>query len=457
MQEDLTTLQASLHELNSTKAEQENVQYVKKVPTVSFTSDDGWKQELTVMKPILDEYNIPATCALITNNLTDIEERLDLQNNHGWEFASHTVTHSVLTNLTEAEIESELKNSKLELERLGFKVNAIVYPTGESNETVERIAKKYYKSGYRYQQGVNSGVIDSFRIYRVPLGGYYNTEGQDTLEFYKSKVDEAVSNNGWVIFCMHPYADTFDATQQLYLKDLIEYIQSKNILITTLSDGYKIHGNMLESGYSYNYKGITIAKDGSNNIPIAQLKPITYTINSQITDFPLNKVSIAEIGSYQDAGFPESTGGTLVTFRFDNFKFQLWMVGSNNHIYKRIYANNKFYDFTRLDYNQDEVGHLSIMLTMDTVFKKVGGIVSKYILFEDVVSYAGNQPTLTKKMWAKSELSVDSNNPTIIGTAGTQTGESRNLLAYLDSNGRLYVKYSTYGNNYDTYFVISFC
>lgn len=450
-------LAQTANELWEAKADQENVQYIKKIPTVSFTSDDGWAQELTIMKPILDEYNVPATCALISNNLSNIKERLDLQHNHGWEFASHTVTHSVLTSLTEEEIDNELKNSKTQLESLGFKINTIVYPTGASNETVERIAKKYYKSGYRYQQGVNSGVIDSFRIYRVPLGAYYNTTGQDTLEFYKSKVDEAIANNGWVIFCLHPYADTFDTTQQQYLRNLIEYVQEKNILITTLSDGYKIHGNMLESGYSYNYKGITIAKDGDNNIPIAHLKPITYTINSPITDFPLNKVSVAEIGNYQGAGFPESTGGTLTTFRFDNFKFQLWMPGTNNHIYKRIYANNKFYDFAKIDYNQDEVGHLSTMLTMNTVFQKISGVVTKYLLFEDIVSYAGIQPTLIKKMWAKSELSLDSNAPTIIGAAGTQSGETRNLLAYLDVNGRLYLKYSVYGNNYDTYFVISFC
>lgn len=323
------------------KASLENIQDIVKIPIVSFTSDDGFAQDLTIMKPILDEFGVPATCALTSNNVTDLSIRIDLQNNHGWEFASHTVTHSSLTELTESEIENELANSKQQLENMGFKINHIVYPVGASNETVERIAKKYYKSGYRYQVGVNKGVVDSFRLYRIPLGGYYNTTGQDTLEFYKSKVDEAIANNGWAIFCLHPFSPDFNETQQQYLRDLITYVQSLNIPITTLSDGYKIHGNIFEAGYSATYNSISIAKDGSSNIPIKQLPPLTYNNNSDISEFPLNKISIAEIGNYQNAGFPENKGGTLVTYRFDNFKFQMWYPTGDN-IYKRIYTDHFF-------------------------------------------------------------------------------------------------------------------
>ena len=321
------------------------IQDTKRRVMVSFEVDDGWPQDLTVLKPIFQRYKIPLTCALITSNLNNVEERIRLQDEEGWEFASHTHNHLDLTTLSEKEIEYELSHSLSVLKQNGFKVNNITYPQGKSNEVVERIAKKYYKHGCRYQEGINYDVINSFRILRYPMGSYYANSSHNTLEFYKEKVDEAITNNAWLIFGLHSYADEFDSTQQQYLKDTIEYIKSKNIEIVTIGKGYEVFGNAVEVGDLRYYQGINIAFDGSSNIPIVRLEDHKYKASDDVTLYPRNKISIAQIGNYQNAGFPENTGGILETYRTTDFSFQIFYPVSSNNIYKRIYVGRSWKPF----------------------------------------------------------------------------------------------------------------
>lgn len=325
--------------------EMKNIQHTKRRVMVSFEVDDGWQQDLTILKPIFQQYNIPLTCALITSGLNNVEERVRLQNEEGWEFASHTHNHLDLTSLTEEQIEYELSHSLEILKSYGFKVNNITYPQGLSNETVERIAKKYYKHGCRYQEGMNYDVINSFRILRYPLGSFFSNPTHNTLEFYKAKVDEAIQNNAWLIFGLHSGADEFNETQKQYLKDIIEYIKSKNIEIVTLSKAYEVFGNAVEVGDTRYYKGVSIAFDGTNNIPIVRLQDSVYKASDDISVYPKNKISITQIGNYDNAGFPENVGGILETYRTNDFSFQLFYPVANNNIYKRRYIGTSWQPF----------------------------------------------------------------------------------------------------------------
>jgi peptidoglycan/xylan/chitin deacetylase (PgdA/CDA1 family) len=179
----------------------------------------------------------------------------------GWEIASHTNSHVVLSSLaTEEEIETELKNSKEILISKGYNVKNLVYPQGSSDERVRRIAKKYYNCAVTTNAGVNTGVLPSFYLKRYPLGAY---SGQATFDTYKTQVDLAVANNGWLIFMLHPHDAAHDALQQQYLEQTIQYIQSINVEIMTLQDGYDVFGNVLEAGdYIGGSDGIAISKTG---------------------------------------------------------------------------------------------------------------------------------------------------------------------------------------------------
>lgn len=66
---------------------------------------------------------------------------------------SHTKLHFNLGNIKDDLINSELKNSKLELENIcGYEINSIAYPDGSYNENVKDLASK---NGYKYQLAVD--------------------------------------------------------------------------------------------------------------------------------------------------------------------------------------------------------------------------------------------------------------------------------------------------------------
>lgn len=319
----------------------------KREPIVSFTADDGTIQDITVMGEILKRYGVPATCALITDTMANTEMYKDMQDNYGWEIASHSTDSVLLGTLTDAEIETRVKNSKKALEDIGFNVNAFVFPSGSASSRVRRIVKKYYRSAYNYDDRVNNDMfLDSWSIHRVPLGAFYTTETHNTLEYYKSCVDSAYKNNGWCIFCLHPYKDDFDETQQQYLEELIQYIQSKNIKTTTLSEGYKVFGNIIESGESYDtgtedkYQRFVVSNDGRTNLPI-YFAPSYESLSTKVPkDFRNRVVTLSYISKYTDNSFPDGASGIVVTIKINDICTQLWLPKNSNRIYKRQRNND---------------------------------------------------------------------------------------------------------------------
>lgn len=528
----LDNIDASLEE--KTNKTDTLLRNTKKVPTISITSDDGREEEVTLIAPVLKEYNIPCSCALVTGQMNRVSERLELQNKHGWEFASHTVDHVQLGTITPEEMEYQLRESKRQLEEVGFKANSIVYPVGSADITTKRLAKKYFKAGYSYNNKNNIGMLDSFTIGRIPLGSNYigDKATVSTLEYYKSKIDEAYANNGWVIFCLHVYHPDNDTTQWQYLREVIEYAQSLNFKFATYSEGYEIHGNALEVGDSDSPNRVVIDNDGNSNIPIVKMTAGIVKATDDISAYPKDKISICQIGNFDNAGFPENTGGILETHRTNDFAFQYFYVRNNNNEYRRVYNGGwgqfeimrdlisnigitnstpissftkdkititRIGNFDNAGFPEGKAGILTTYrngaddvfsyqifnsvtsgycykrywktmdwgeweliiikassvcfnLDMSTSFQKTPTYINKYVSIDKFFSSSGTQPTLTKEVWALSELSTNSTSPTILGTAGS----GRNILGYIQDKV-LYISYSSVGNNYNSFFRMSFC
>ncbi|MPM59190.1 hypothetical protein SDC9_106030 [bioreactor metagenome] len=230
-------------------------------PIISFQCDDGYYEDYLKLHKFSDKYGVPFTSAIYKNSTMPISTMLYLQDVLGWEFNSHTYDHVVLANLaTEAEIEHQMKTSKEYMESLGLSCNTIIYPEGSNDERVRRIGKKYFSCGATTNTGINTGVVPSFYLKRVGLGSFQSTP---TYDFYKSKVDEAIATNGWLIFMLHPSAPAHDEAQQLIIDQLIQYIIAQGIEVKTLIDGYEDFGNAIEIGdYIGGTEGIAISKNG---------------------------------------------------------------------------------------------------------------------------------------------------------------------------------------------------
>lgn len=84
---------------------------------------------------------------------------------------SHTLTHPILTTLSQAEIDSELRESRLCLEqKLGRAVDFFCYPNGAYDARVYEAVKNNYRAAVTTETGVLNGKeeLDLHRLPRIP-------------------------------------------------------------------------------------------------------------------------------------------------------------------------------------------------------------------------------------------------------------------------------------------------
>ena len=80
---------------------------------------------------------------------------------------SHTMTHPILTSLTEEETELETRESRVTLERrLQREVSIFCYPNGDLNEGALASARRHYRSAVTTEAGRLQGAVDPHRLPR---------------------------------------------------------------------------------------------------------------------------------------------------------------------------------------------------------------------------------------------------------------------------------------------------
>jgi peptidoglycan/xylan/chitin deacetylase (PgdA/CDA1 family) len=130
--------------------------------TVVVTFDDNYRSVLELAKPILDRYGIPGTLYVPSDWPGDPRpmrwpgidrwlgtphepelhsltwEELRALADTGWEIGSHTCSHPRLSELDDAELARELRDSKATIEaRLERPCTSIAYPYGDVDARVE--------------------------------------------------------------------------------------------------------------------------------------------------------------------------------------------------------------------------------------------------------------------------------------------------------------------------------
>ena len=272
--------------LNSSSNIQGNSYNAKPIrPLISFTDDDGKAGVYTKWKPILEEKGIPLNICVITGSIGGSyltwEQIRDLQDNYGCEILSHTVSH---TNIGFHEINKtwieELRQSKLTLMEQGLNVRGFAYPNGGMYGTKEGLvdgtANGYWMTGLFYDYGIiTDGLQNTHPLKNGNMGmsrvgiGCYEAVGYETLDGMKAKVDECFANNTWLIFMTHVDDAGHNEEDTQNLRDLIDYIKTKNIDIVTLSEGFEIFGNVVETPNCKITKQGSAILDVTNELPNA--------------------------------------------------------------------------------------------------------------------------------------------------------------------------------------------
>lgn len=302
---------------DATQHEQENANFgtnknsYSLKPMVTFIDDDGRSEVYTKLLPLYTAKGVPFVSCVsskkigTTGHMT-LEQIQEIQSK-GNEIASHGENHWGLTNYI-----NEIGGSHKVLNNMGLKVDNLVYVGGDFNLDVIKESKKFYKSAVRVGGGVNIAPVRQFALSRFYIATtttdiatpqvFNGIQQNNTLESYKAIVDYAFANNAWLIFGTHCWYSEFDATQEDYLKQTIDYIKSKNMPIVTLNEGVKKYGNKIDIGDT------SFVSDG-NFIVGANGDILSTGLDKRLANYP--KIA-TEVQNIATQSIPVSSNVTVV-------------------------------------------------------------------------------------------------------------------------------------------------
>lgn len=337
----------------------------RKFPMITFIDDDGRTEVLEKWEPILQEKGNKLTISLITGWVDDPdntsvitwEDVHRLKKEYGVEFVSHTHTHGHANQMTPQQIDDDFRDAKRVLQREGLSHDIIVQPFGENSDEVRKISRDYAKINISTKEFVNTTPLDTFRVGRITLGeDLYTTFAQ-----YKEKLDEAIANDGWIIFKSHSQYPSFDENQQQLIRQIIDYARANNISEVSVDEGLSHFGNLIDVG-DYTARAqdkyyYVLDRDGEvhsnyNSKDFWNYKYNSVSIDTPITYFKQKTASTTTVGSSNAVDFPNSASGTLVTYSANPYaySFQLFFPFNSDEIHKRRWdgSNNVWLPFKKI-------------------------------------------------------------------------------------------------------------
>lgn len=130
-------------------------EHLKNEKSVSITFDDGFKDNLLLVAPIMEKLELPWTVFMVSDylegnytNFLSENELVVLSKFRYVRIGAHGKTHTPMAQLSSSDYQSELKESKIKLEEvLGKEVDSMSFPHGSYNEEVLSKAKS---CGYKF-------------------------------------------------------------------------------------------------------------------------------------------------------------------------------------------------------------------------------------------------------------------------------------------------------------------
>ena len=311
---------------------------------VWWIDDDGHKGVYTKIAPILREYRIKMSSAVITNRphgfpIDDLpsydtssqfmsyQQMKELEEEGIVEFVPHSHTHDLnyrYTDMTVDEIHEDMSKCKSIMRRLGWNHKDLVFPFGAHNEQVREVARQYFRSGVDIKGGAFVPPVNQFML---PRQGMDTTDTQDII----NEINKAYENNTLIILMSH--VDQYGGLEESKMRAVIEHVQSLGGKFITGEEAITNYGNLLQIGDdSISFDGgmhgnrlgkVRVTKD---NEFLASNVPDDFEAGITLTKIDQNPISNTD-------GFPLRMYGSLVTVKsshLNNWTHQTFYAGYRN-------------------------------------------------------------------------------------------------------------------------------
>jgi peptidoglycan/xylan/chitin deacetylase (PgdA/CDA1 family) len=281
---------------------------------VSITFDDNNPSLLTTAVPALDSLGLKATFFLKTDVL-DNSSLWDYWRDlaaAGYEFGSHSKSHSDLTSLTAAQLDQELAGSKAEIDRQipSQRCLTLAYPYGAYNSAVQAAASQYYISARGIVNALNNTPIDFFDIHA-------NGDDINNESAMKTWTDLAETNGAWQVIFIHSLdgaGSDYGILDTSMFQSYLNHLKSKKLWVDT-------YGAVVKFIKERDSSSVSVVSSSNNQIVLN----LTDAMNDAIYDQPLTmrsvvpggwgKVSIQQGGSNTFASTVIENGEPVVYYQ----------------------------------------------------------------------------------------------------------------------------------------------
>lgn len=217
-----------------------------KAPIISFSFDDCPKSATTTGAQLLEANDIRASF-YITGSHCDAEfenipqynkEDLKKLHDNGHEIACHSFSHPRLRGRKIDDIAADLEQNRQFVANClgadnGFKFESFAYPYGEFDIKSRNLAANHFQTARGVYRGVNKGIMDFANLRTTPL-----EKRRFSTSYLKSHIDDAIANNGWIIFFTHEVCDgcTDYGSTPAIMEETIAMVKNHGLEVLTVKD-----------------------------------------------------------------------------------------------------------------------------------------------------------------------------------------------------------------------------
>jgi peptidoglycan/xylan/chitin deacetylase (PgdA/CDA1 family) len=216
---------------------------------VTFMFDDGNKNIYENALPIFQKYGLVGTLAPIVGAIENQEDwivtwpQLQEFKKAGWEIGSHTMTHANLTDLSDADLDYELGNSKKLLAKHGIAAKTLVFPYNNYDARVLDYTSRYYENSRgRAGEEINGITCDRYEILCREVSA--TTRPDEVISWIK----EAVEKQMWLVLMLH---EIVPGTPQDYqynagdLEKIVAFVVDNKTPAPTIKQAMAMRGDAL--------------------------------------------------------------------------------------------------------------------------------------------------------------------------------------------------------------------